>query len=419
MAPGDFSGLLKTTIGLDAASIGASCIERAIQERLVACGLDDRHAYWDHVSTRDGELQAFIEAVVVPETWFFRDPEAFAALARIAREESLRLPSPRVLRLLSLPSSTGEEPYAMAMALLDAGVPADRFRIDAADISGRSLARARRAVYGRNSFRGRDLSFRDRHFAATPGGYQLDDAVRRQVDFHQANLFDSRLTQWDAYDLVFCRNLLIYFDRPTQDRAIGVLARLLASNGTLFVAASETGLLLNHNFVSARLPLAFAFRPSGARPVTPTPTPAPLGRPAHRRRTPARSTTLLPPPLPVRSAAVADAAPIPSSGPPPSLEPAKRLADEGHFAEAASYCEEHLRRHGPSAEAFHLMGLVRDACGNHAEASEYYRKALYLDPDHHDALVHFALLVERTGNASRAEALRNRARRLEATESQR
>lgn len=417
MAPGDFSALLKTTIGLDSASVGASCIERAIQERLVACGLDDRRAYWDHVSTRDSELQAFIEAVVVPETWFFRDPEAFAALARIAQEASRRGPSPRVLRLLSLPSSTGEEPYAMAMALLDAGVPSDRFRIDAIDISNRSLARARRAVYGRNSFRGRDLSFRDRHFAATPGGYRLDDAVRRQVVFHQANLFDSRLTQWDAYDVVFCRNLLIYFDRSTQDRAIGVLERLLTSNGTLFVAASETGLLLNHNFVSARLPLAFAFRRSESRPVTPTPTTAPLGRPAHRRRTPARVTVRTPPP-PVRPAAAADPAPVASSGPPPSLEPAMRLADEGRFAEAASYCEEHLRRHGPSAQAFHLMALVRDACGNHAEASDYYRKALYLDPDHHDALVHFALLVERMGNASRAEALRNRARRLEATGSQ-
>ena len=111
-----------------------------MQERQSACHLGDVHAYLERVRVSGTELQALIEAVVVPETWFFRDRHAFVALARLAREEWLPSHREGALALLSLPCSTGEEPYSMAMALLDADVPANRFRVDAVDISTRSLA---------------------------------------------------------------------------------------------------------------------------------------------------------------------------------------------------------------------------------------------------------------------------------------
>jgi chemotaxis protein methyltransferase WspC len=92
-----------------------------------------------------------------------------------------------VLRILSLPCSTGEEPYSIAMALLDAGIPGDRFRVDAIDISARALERARAAVYGDNAFRGQPLDFRDRYFTPSarrpyqlPKGPQSGTAAMRQ-----------------------------------------------------------------------------------------------------------------------------------------------------------------------------------------------------------------------------------------------
>jgi chemotaxis protein methyltransferase WspC len=90
-----------------------------------------------------------------------------------------------------------------------------------------------------------------------------------------------------------------------------------------------------------------------------------------------------------------------------------RLADQGHFVEAATCCEAHLRRHGPSATAFYLLGLVRDATGSESEAGDCYRKALYLDPDHADAQIHLAFLMERRGDVAGAQVLRSRARRLQ------
>ncbi|KQV89506.1 protein-glutamate O-methyltransferase CheR [Pelomonas sp. Root1237] len=405
-----FEQLLKQTMGLDAASIGSAAVERAVQERLSACGLADAQAYWERLCGSSVELQELIEAVVVPETWFFRDPAAFVALARLAGEEA-PAQAQGVLRLLSVPCATGEEPYSMAMALLDAGFPANALRIDAVDISLRALARAQVAVYGRNSFRGSDLAFRDRHFIATAGGHSPTEAVRGLVQFRPGNLLDGLVAGTGLYDVIFCRNVLIYFDRATQDRAIAVLGRLLAPRGWLFVGPSETALLSDHGFVSAKLPLAFAFRKG----------PAP-GSVIKLRATPA-------PPRPVRAPAPVAAPPRPARPrvAPPATAPqatvraeaatgiahAQRLADQGHLAEAASHCEAHLREHGPTADAFNLLGLVRDASGNTGDAADQYRKALYLNPNHHEALIHLALLLQKQGDAAGARRLQQRASRLQ------
>jgi chemotaxis protein methyltransferase WspC len=419
MVLGEFENLLQQAMGLDAASIGSTSIERAVQERLAACKLEGLPEYWELVSASESERQELIEAVVVPETWFFRDREAFTALPHIVQQDwpASRAQSP--LRLLSLPSSTGEEAYSIVMALFDAGLTANRFRVDAIDISRRALAQAERAVYGKNSFRGNQLDFRERYFEATAQGYRLNDGVRRQVQFQLGNLFAADfLPGVESYDIVFCRNLLIYFDRVTQDRAIKVLERLLRPQGVLFVAPSETGLLLSHDFISVNMPLAFAFRkPSvhSTRRRTEIGTQAKLAPPIRRA---ARKPVATPKPM---RASLAKASSAPESLPVPAAEEkpkiamdqAAKLADQGRFVEAAKCCEEDLLKNGPSAHAFHLMGLVRDATGNHAEATDYYRKALYLDPDHHEALIHLAFLIEKEGSLAGAQALRERARRVE------
>jgi len=409
-----FEQLLKQTMGLDAASIGSAVVQRAVQERLAACQLPDAQAYWERLGSSAPELQELIEAVVVPETWFFRDPAAFAALARLACEDGRPPQAQTGLRLLSVPCATGEEPYSLAMALLDAGFPEHALHIDAVDISTRALARAQRAVYGRNSFRGSDLAFRDRYFVATPGGHSPVDAVRRRVQFRHGNLLDGLAAEAELYDVIFCRNVLIYFDRATQDRAIAVLTRLLKPRGWLFVGPSETALLSDHGFISAKLPLAFAFRkgPAAGSDARLRAVQAPL-MPV-RKRAPVAAA---PPPPAARPRMVPAAVAVPRAAAPaeaPSgIDRARRLADQGHLADAAAHCEAHLRRHGPSAEAFHLLGLVRDASGNAEDAAEQYRKALYLAPDHHEALVHLALLLRKRGDEVGAQRLQRRANRLQ------
>ena len=187
-----FEALLHSVIGLDSASVGSRTIERAVQTRMRACALSQVEDYWQRVALPGAERQHLVEAVVVPETWFFRDPQAFVALATLLQQRLSRDPQ-SVMQVLSIPCSTGEEPYSIAMALLDAGVNPARFRVEAIDISEGALKQARLACYGRNAFRSADLGFRARYFVATPEGYQLNERVRAQVSFRRGNLLDPSL----------------------------------------------------------------------------------------------------------------------------------------------------------------------------------------------------------------------------------
>lgn len=403
--------LLRQSFGLDAASIGSSAIECVVRQRATTCGISDLALYWQHLQASPAELQQLIEAVVVPETWFMRDRESFAALGRIAGELHRGRPGDQGgLRLLSLPCSTGEEPYSMAITLLEAGVPGEHFIIDAVDISSQALAVARRAEYGRNAFRGTEPAFRERYFSGAEDRYLLSEAVRRQVRLQQGNLLSDDLLQAESsYDIVFCRNLLIYFDRATQLRALGVLTRLLRPEGLLFVGPSETALPLRQDFHSLKLPLSFAFRRGAARsdapavaPVTPRMTiAAPAPRPRAAANKSARPALVKAGPAP-RAAQTVD-----------PLATATRLADQGHLEEARQVCSDHLRTHPTDAHAVHLLGLVHDAQGDAARARDCYRKALYLDPQHHEALLHLAYLLEKQGELDEAQRLQQRAGRLQ------
>ena len=397
-----FEALLKQAMGLNAKSVGLAMIERAVRERCAVNGVLDIAAYWRQVKESPAELQELIELVVVPETWFFRNGEAFKALAQLAVSHTLRLD--RRLRILSLPCSTGEEPYSMAMALLDAGVSPTRFHIDALDISACCIAMAQRATYGMNSFRGKDLEFRDRHFVAVGERYALAETVRSNVRFRQGNLFEpALLADVSGYDFIFCRNVLIYFGDAEQARAVSVLDRLLSETGMLFVGPSEGGVLFREKMVSANLPLAFAFRKTAPAPASQTNSALSVSRSAESKPdTPARARsawTPRPGALPARpvygqAQGQASLAPrrwdvVPASAAVSRdgsdndpIAVAARLADQGRLREAAEICKRHVQDHGPDAAAFYLLGLVSDAAGHHREAREHYRKTLYLDPDH-------------------------------------
>ena len=133
MAQEAIEALLRQKIGLDANSIGSRTIARAVEQRQIACGLPDRAAYLRHLQTVARELEELIETVVVPETWFFRDTEPFVYLNQYVRSEWLKA-NFSILRVLSVPCSTGEEPYSIAMTLLDSGLNPTQFCIDAVDV---------------------------------------------------------------------------------------------------------------------------------------------------------------------------------------------------------------------------------------------------------------------------------------------
>ena len=405
------SELLAGTTGLDAASIGPTTLERAVREGMIRTALPDTLSYQALLHTRPAELQELIETIVVPETWFLRDREAFNALARLAGSWPK---DGRQRRLLSLPCSTGEEPYSIAMTLLECGLGPENFHIEAIDISARALLAAQRGLYGRNSFRGADLEFRERHFDKSGRGYRLCERVRQCVSFRCGNLFTAGLLSEHVYEVIFCRNVLIYFNVAGQGRAIRVLQSALRPDGVLFVGPSESALLLAREMIPLSVPQAFAFtngapesldaswtrtrriRGGGSRSAS-TSTVARPRAPA-RRDAPPRQPTVTP---------VAAQPPSPET----TLAVIGDLADRGQLAQAAALCNTYLATHEPSAPALYLVGLIRDASGAYDEAVTNYRMALYLDPNHAEALAHLALLLEKQGDVAAARQARERGRR--------
>src|SRR5687768_4889524 len=138
--------------------------------------------------TSADELRLLIEAVTVPETWFHRDRGAFEKLKSWAAHAITANPL-RTIRVLSIPCASGEEPYSIAMTLLDAGVPRPQFQIDAVDIRPNAIVRGDAGRYGRNSFRGDDLTFRDRYFRPDgPNRYVIGKQLQGSVRFAVGNI---------------------------------------------------------------------------------------------------------------------------------------------------------------------------------------------------------------------------------------
>jgi chemotaxis protein methyltransferase WspC len=379
--------ILRHATGLD---LDEATLERALHARMKGLGLEARS---DYLALLSGpELDALAELVVVPESWMFRDPAAFQAALALATRRLARRPG-HLMRILSLPCAGGEEPYSMAMALLDAGVPLDQCRIDGIDLSKVSIARARAGRYTRNAFRGARVDFRDRYFSADDGGYLLRDDIRAAVHFGQGNLFGLDMAaNAGRYDVIFCRNLLIYFDDHSIARAAAVLASLLADDGILLAGPAESLVLARHGFTQLPLSGAFALHrhaypvPGALAPVVAAVVPAP--RAAAPAATPLTNAEL--------------------------LARAQHHADTGRLAEAADACHALLALDATIAGACFILALVCQCRDDGAGAERYLRQCVYLEPDHYDALCALALLSDQAGEHDKAGRYRQRAARASA-----
>jgi len=411
------ASLLQQAMGLDEASIGAETIRNAIRRRMRHAAVTDEADFLQLLQASALEMTALIEEVVVPETWFFRQEKAFQLMQQHLAGAWRRKHPGRTPRLLSIPCSTGEEAYSMAMSLLDAGFPAETFQIDAVDISQQNLHKARRAVYGKGSFRGDFHAFRQRYFREVEAGYSPLATVQHAVKFHQGNILEhSQMHKFGTYDIIFCRNLLIYFNQADRRKTATLLSAMLKDDGLLFVGHAETGPLWKELFDAMPHSMAFSYRPCRGERVA-----SRSARPERASRSPQairpKPAAIAPRPAALKKTAPpALTTPRPASTTPaveesPSLAQITRLADQGNLQAAKQQCEALLRQQGDSAQGWYLLGLISDTQGGKEQARTCLRKALYLEPDHYDALVHLALLLDELGEQAAAGRLRARIER--------
>jgi len=416
-----FENLLGRAIGLDPATVGAGVIRKAFESRMAAHGLKFVGDYLELTRGSEPELQALIEEVVVPESWFFRDGQPFSLLQRLAREGWLNNGEYPRLRVLSLPCAGGEEPYSIAMALLEAGMPADRFAIDAVDVSYRSLERAKRGVYGSHAFRGQELPFRCRYFRCLGASYEIDPFVKATVRFHCGNLLDPNLLRSEPpYDFIFFRNLLIYLDASARKQAMATLERLLGPSGILFSGHAECLSGFWPGLVTLPDLGTFAYRRAATKEnvasrnevLEPRSRPSSTIRPRELRFAPAPAPVAPPSAITSRPhVEIPPASVVRRPSPSPHLEQASELANQRRYEEAIALCERFQRESGPTADSYYLLGMIHQAASQSMLAEAAFHKAVYLDGLHDEALLALALLAQRRGDSHAAAGLRRRAER--------
>lgn len=434
--------LLREKIGLDAASVSSSIVRDVIREEMRAAGITDEAAYLARLSADPDEFDKLVDAVVVLETWFFRDIEPFVFLKQYVLTQWLPAQPRGALRILSMPCSTGEEPYSIAMTLLDMRMAPGDFSIDAVDVSRKALEQARRSVYRKASFRGDNQDDLRRYFLESDDGCRMDARVRQQVRFIHGNAltYSAPANPGGAgksvYDIIFCRNLLIYFSGNARRILVRNLDSLLAPGGLLFLGHAEPPHIFFPDYQPVNHPRAFAARKIAA-PANPNIARVSRNKQA-KQATLAHARSEQRPRAP-RAAPALRAERKRGSGSKPlrqtlsnqrsntrepardtaaALEQARRLADGGELAEAARLSTDVLQTDATCAEAYYILGVIAQAANDENRSEEHFQKTLYLQPDHAHALIHLSLLMEKRGLREQAEQYRKRALRVTKLENQ-
>ncbi len=245
-------------------------LERRLRDRIAALGLHSFSEYYQLLRYDDrghAELDEATDLITINETYFFRETYQLRAY----REEILpRLhagPGARDrLSVWSAGCSTGEEVYSVAMLTREAGLfPSRSVRIFGSDISRRVVVAARRGVYGPSSFRATPPEMRRRYFHERPDGMHVVEELRALCQFGQLNLLDAaRSSVVGRVDVIFCRNVMIYFDEDSRRRVIEMFYDRLLPGGFLLLGHSESLLNISTAFELVHLREDLVYR----KPVT-------------------------------------------------------------------------------------------------------------------------------------------------------
>lgn len=451
VAPRDverFRTLVAERLGLafDDARLGV--LGEALRHRTEASG-GTGEAYLRRLSAEPApaaELRELARELTVAETYFFRSVEQIRAFLEVALPQQLSTRAGMSqVRVLSAGCASGDEPFTLAMAIREhAPGAADAVSITAVDVNPAMLEKARHARYSEWSLRELPQALRARWFRANGSGFLLEDSLRRAVAFEERNLALPEPELWQArtWDIVFCRNVLMYFEPERARALVARIARALTPDGFLFLGHAETLRGLSSEFHLCHTHGSFYYRlkdGSAQGQAEPNaPAAQPVARPTALRLEPSAAWVETVQRAAERIDALAEASRALAQ--PSVATPAPRVADlsralellrderfkealaqlgalpaevarepevlllravsaahGGALAQAERLCRELLERDELSAGAHYVLALCREGLGDLDGALEEDRIALYLDASFAMARLHLGLLARRRG----------------------
>jgi chemotaxis protein methyltransferase CheR len=190
------------------------------------CKQRDIHAFsklLSDIKSNNTLKQELIDYLTTNETFFYREYKQIQELVELVKHSTGKI------EILCAPSSTGEEAYSIAIALLEAGIPGSAFSLVGIDINSDAINKAKKAVYKNRNIRNLTPSIIANHFTLDNGNYILNQSIKSLVSFKVANIFDNNFSSLGKFDFIFSRNMLIYFDKETKLKAKSILSSLRKS----------------------------------------------------------------------------------------------------------------------------------------------------------------------------------------------
>jgi|WetSurMetagenome_2_1015567.scaffolds.fasta_scaffold40906_1 chemotaxis protein methyltransferase CheR len=255
---GQFSEMVYRECGINLHDGKKSLLQARLNKRLRVTGFDSYESYYQYLTSGENheELVHFLDCISTNLTYFFREPQHFEFLNQMIPEMLAAKQKERDLRIRvwSAGCSTGEEPYSLAMGVLQHLKDPERydFKILATDISTRVLDVAKAGVYPLEKLQRVHPDLRKSYFKKPAGngssgdGYEVVPLLKNIVKFARLNLNESYPFK-GPFDFIFCRNVMIYFDKKTQESLIQKMSQYLTPGGHLFVGHSESLMGLNHS----------------------------------------------------------------------------------------------------------------------------------------------------------------------------
>jgi chemotaxis protein methyltransferase WspC len=411
--------LLARRLGHDVSALGELIFEQTLTQARRQLNVFDNDQLMALLLSSEAAFAQLTELLVVPETWFFRMREQFDDLLRFAHACTAR-----PIRILSLPCSTGEEVYSILMTLLDAGFSAEEIEVIGWDVSIAAVALAQRGNYSTRALRGSEPHPRWMQ-TSEQDRLQIHPRLCDHASFAQRNALNLAPAVEAPFQVIFCRNLLIYLQPEARTALLGNLRSMLAPGGLLLAGLAELIPGMAPGFKHWSQGSALSFTPCYDNKANLTTAAAQLTKVSERRQENAPETPQLTRPQaadfaieqPEKRAEnrlTAPASVVKMSRPdvaPVTLTHAQALADAGDLIGARAAIKLVLTSSPDSCEAQFLAGLLALSADDLEAADTAFLRAQYLQPDHLEALEYRALIAQRCGH-SQAGELSLRANRL-------
>ncbi len=269
------SGVIYDRSGIHFPEAKKYILESRLSHRLGELDMEDFDQYISYLTTgpyQMDEFQEMLNRITINETSFFRNDAQLAVFERRILPELMDNRPDKRLRIWSAGCSSGEEPFTIAMLLhrtLGVRLPDWRIEILGTDISEKALGVASKGLYAPHAMRQTPRLIKDRYFTEEGRNYRLSDEIRSMVNFERHNLKDRLAAKrHGTWDIIFCRNVLIYFDDAMKESVLGMFHDQLADDGTLFIGHSERIEGLNHGFGALPIPEGFCHQKQDSSPPT-------------------------------------------------------------------------------------------------------------------------------------------------------